>query len=166
MAGFFAWAQGADYYPPGENPARGHVSYGDRAKRARRKLGFRRFESDELPRLFDATTLRTLQPRARWGAVLGLYLGARVSEIAQLALVDFSECDGVLCLSITDEGEGQSLKNDVSERIVPIHPHILALGLGNRVERLWQLGVGPIARRTRTDRQRLELQALARDLIG
>lgn len=140
LAGFFAWAQGAGYYPPGENPARGHVSYGDRAKRARRKLGFRRFESDELARLFDATTLRTLQPRARWGAVLGLYLGARVSEIAQLALVDFSERDGVLCLSITDEGEGQSLKNDVSKRIVPIHPHLLALGLGDRVERLRQLG--------------------------
>lgn len=140
LAGFFAWAQGAGYYPPGENPARGHVSYGDRAKRARRKLGFRRFESDELTRLFDAATLRTLQPRARWGAVLGLYLGARVSEIAQLALVDFCERDGVFCLTITDEGEGQSLKNDVSKRTVPVHPHLLALGLRERVERLRQHG--------------------------
>lgn len=142
LAGFFKWAKGAGYYhyTPGDNPGRGHVSYGDKAKRARRKLGFRAFTTTEVARLFDAQSLRGLQPRARWGAVMGLYLGARVSEIAQLALVDFDERDGVFCWTITDQGEGQSVKTEASVRTMPVHPHLLALGLRERVERLRREG--------------------------
>lgn len=66
--------------------------------------------------------------------------GARVSEIGQLALVDFTTVDGIPCLTITDEGEGQSVKNHPSLRIIPIHPDLIALGLMERVERLREEG--------------------------
>lgn len=38
--GFFEWAMASGHYPKGDNPASGHVSYSQREKRARKKLGF------------------------------------------------------------------------------------------------------------------------------
>jgi len=49
--------------------------------------------------------------------------------------VDFTTVDGIPCLTITDEGEGQSIKNHPSLRTIPIHPDLIALGLMERVER-------------------------------
>lgn len=81
-----------------------------------------------------------LSEAARWGAVLGLYSGARVAEVGQLSLADFITVDGVPCMRFTDEGDGQSLKNDASIRTVPLHPDLLALGVLDRVATLKKAG--------------------------
>lgn len=136
-----AWAQAAGYFPPGDNPASGQVKYSKSEKRQRKKLGFRPFTLAEVERLYSPAALAALNEQTRWGAVIGLYTGARVTEVGQLALDNFyDDDDGVWCVSLTDEGAGQSLKNDASKRTIPVHPELIALGLRDRVERLRAAG--------------------------
>lgn len=131
---FFSWAQGAGLYPQGDNPAAGQVRYGAREKRQRRPLGWRALTADEVRALYAPASIERMPSlAARWGALLGLYTGARVSEIAQLRCDDFMTVEGVQCIRITDEGQGQSLKTDASRRVVPLHPDLLALDILDRL---------------------------------
>jgi hypothetical protein len=59
-----------------------------------------------------------------------------VAEVGQLALADFVEVESIPCIIITNEGLGQSVKNDASVRTIPLHPDLIRLGLLNRVEAL------------------------------
>ena len=65
---------------------------------------------------------------AYWIPLLGLYTGARVGELAQLRLADVDTKGGFPVLSITDEGEGQSVKSQAGVRKVPIHSELCRLG--------------------------------------
>ena len=65
---------------------------------------------------------------AYWMPLLGLFTGARISELCQLRTADVSMVDGVDVLRITDEGEGQGLKTEAGRRLVPVH-HAGAVGL-------------------------------------
>lgn len=143
LRGFFDWATQMGYCqkrPKDENPAIGHVIFRKREKVKRRAMGFKAFTIEQVQTLYAPAALATLSEGARWGAVVGLYTGARVSEVGQLALADFTTVDGVPCLTITDEGEGQSVKNEASRRTIPIHPDLLTLGLMERVETLRKKG--------------------------
>lgn len=71
---------------------------------------------------------------AYWIPLLGLYTGARVSELAQLQVCDVVTEKGVNLLSITDEGENQSVKTDAGVRKVPIHGELVRLGFLDYVE--------------------------------
>lgn len=86
---------------------------------------------------------------AYWLPVLALFTGARVRELAQLRRGDVSEqeypdADGNVCkgwfLNITedtdDEGLTNAIKNDASERLVPVHPKLIELGFVGYVEGL------------------------------
>lgn len=143
LRGFFTWAVSVGAYPKfpkDENPAAGHVIYRKQEKKKRRAFGFKAFTREQIQALYAPEALANLSEGARWGAVLGLYTGARVSEVGQLALVDFTTVDGVPCMTITDEGEGQSVKNEPSLRTIPIHPDLITLGLMERVEKLRKQG--------------------------
>lgn len=82
---------------------------------------------------------------AYWIPLLGLYTGARVGELAQLRVCDVDTAGGFPVLSITDEGEGQSVKSQAGLRKVPIHSEVVRLGLLDYVasmkerkeDRLW-----------------------------
>jgi integrase len=140
LRGFFDWAKARGYYPPfakDENPAAGQVVYGTREKRKRRALGFKPFSEDQIKALYDAKAMEAgLSESARWGAWIGLYTGARVAEVGQLTLADFTEVGGIPCIRITDEGEGQSVKSEVSIRTIPVHLALIKLGLLKRVDDL------------------------------
>ena len=141
VSAFFAWCEAQGYYPTfrqdRDNPAYGLVPYSKKDKRRRAKTeGYTAYTRDEVRRLFDPDALRTLPQEARWGVVIGLYTGARVGEVGQLALKDVIQRDGLPCLHITDAGAGQRLKTDASDRTIPVHPDLLALGFMDRVERL------------------------------
>ncbi|WP_045760751.1 site-specific integrase [Xanthomonas albilineans] len=128
--GFFDWA----IYPKGDNPASGHVSYSQREKRARRKLGFKAYDREQIQEIFSPVNFPRLSPNARWAALIGLYTGARASEVGQLLAADVFKEDGIPCIRISDEGEHQKVKTEVSLRTVPIHPELLALGFWGWVE--------------------------------
>lgn len=134
--GFFAWAQASGHYPPGDNPAKGHVRYTTKEKRQRKKLGFKAFDLDQVRSLYAPENFARLSPGAKWAALLGLYTGARASEVGQLMTVDVAAVDGVPAIRFTDDGEHQHLKTEASNRVVPIHPDLLALGLLDYVDSL------------------------------
>jgi len=82
-AGFFDWAMASGYFPKGDNPASGHVSYSAREKRARRKLGFKAFDRDQVQALFAPAVFGKLSESAQWASLIGLYTGARASEVGR-----------------------------------------------------------------------------------
>ncbi|MCC4590372.1 site-specific integrase [Xanthomonas campestris pv. cannae] len=126
--GFFEWAMASGHYPKGDNPASGHVSYSQREKRARKKLGFKAYDRAQIQALFAPEALAKLSESARWASLLGLYTGARASEVGQLLVRDVFEEDGIPCLRVSDEGEHQKVKTEVSLRTVPLHPELIKMG--------------------------------------
>lgn len=121
------------------NPVKGVLVVTLREKVARRDQGFtwEPFELADLKRIFDPENYRRLKSEhAYWGPLIGLYTGARVGEIAQLYLRDFTIEDGQPCIRIDADSDGQSVKTQTSKRLVPIHPDLVQLGLVERVERL------------------------------
>jgi integrase len=140
--GFLEWCKGKGFieFPRNDSPATGHVTYKTREKRMRKKHGYRAFNDAQLKLLFAPVPLGRLNKDARLGTWMGLYLGARVSEIGQLALDDFFDVEGIPCMRITDEGEGQSTKNESSNRIIPVHPELIKMGLLKKVARMRSMG--------------------------
>lgn len=137
---FFEWCSASGYYPEGTSPTVGQVSYKKREKRQRRKLGFKAFTTEQVQHLFAPANFATLPLSSRWAVMIGLYTGARVSEVGQLHLKDIAQVDGVLCFKITDDGEHQHLKTDTSIRVVPVHPDLLALGFSDYLDALKEAG--------------------------
>jgi len=65
---------------------------------------------------------------AYWIPLLGLFTGARLGELCQLAAGDVKTVDGIPAIVITDDGEGQSVKTDAGRRTIPIHSELIRLG--------------------------------------
>ena len=68
-----------------------------------------------------------------WLPVVALFTGARQAEIAGLQVSNIQELEGVPLLFIAEIGRGKRLKTKASERVVPIHPELVKLGLLNHV---------------------------------
>ena len=66
---------------------------------------------------------------AYWVPLIGLFTGARISEVAQLRVSDVLLSVPLPMLSITDEGEGQRVKTKAGIRTLPIHAELIRLGL-------------------------------------
>jgi integrase len=126
-----------------DNPVVGLVKIKTREKKARRSEGFgwEPFDDASLRRIYDpANLVKARTAHVRWGAVIGLYTGARVGEVAQLALRDFETMGGIACMRIRAELDGQRVKSEASERLLPLHSDLIDLGLMTRVDRLRAAG--------------------------
>jgi integrase len=75
-----------------------------------------------------------------WAPIISAYTGARREEIAQLYASDVSDWGNNLTITITDEGEDQSVKNKHSYRTIPVPPILLDAGFGGFVARRRQAG--------------------------
>lgn len=65
----------------------------------------------------------------KWGALLALFTGARLNEIAQLQPGDIRQEEGIWFISISDEGDDKKkVKAAASRRNVPIHSELIKLG--------------------------------------
>ncbi|MDR9811916.1 tyrosine-type recombinase/integrase [Rhizobium hidalgonense] len=81
-------------------------------------------------------------PHLRWIPWLQAQTGARVAEVAQLwGSMVVTDDAGHPCLHITVAPDGGSLKNEGSERTVPLHPEIIADGF---LEFVKSRGKGPL----------------------
>jgi integrase len=94
----------------------------------KRRIGRRAFSDDELRAIFESGFFRPGGYRRAcdyWDAVLGYFTGARCNELAQtpLAAIKRDPLSGVVWIDVRREF-GFKLKNDYSERELPIHPHI------------------------------------------
>lgn len=122
------------------NPVKGLIVHDKKERAARRSAGheWEPFEIEQLKRIFDPANLaRTRMEHVRWGAVIALYTGARVGEIAQIFLRDFVTHGDTPCLKICADSDGQGIKTgEGGERLVPLHPDLIRLGLMERVKAL------------------------------
>ncbi len=71
----------------------------------------------------------------RWLPLILAYTGARVEEIAQMYVADIDLNGEIPMLKITNEREDQSVKSG-KVRYVPIHSHLLELGLARYISSL------------------------------
>ncbi|SYZ56810.1 integrase [Xanthomonas arboricola pv. juglandis] len=164
--GFFEWAMASGHYPKGDNPASGHVSYSQREKRARKKLSFKAYDRAQIQTLFAPEALAKLSESARWASLIGLYTGARASEVGQFLVKDVFEEEGIACIRISDEGEHQKVKTEVSLRTVPLHPELLKMGFLRWVERKRKAGetrLFPAAKATAVNGQEIGVVTAFRD---
>jgi integrase len=101
-----------------------------------------------------AGLFHSYRPHYYWLPLLALYTGGRLNELAQLYLQDFVEESGIWYVDFnlsapdklaTDEGDAsqggdKSLKTVNAERIVPLHPRLIELGLVQYVQTLREAG--------------------------
>jgi integrase len=93
-----------------------------RAKQGEKKRSF----TDDEGRIILRAALGEKDPVRRWVPWIGAYSGARVSEICQLRREDIVEIEGVWCMKILPEAG--SVKTSGSERVIPLHPALVASG--------------------------------------
>ncbi|MCH4293660.1 site-specific integrase [Shewanella sp. 3B26] len=74
-------------------------------------------------------------PFKAWLPRLAVYTGARAGELAQLYLDDFKVIDGHPCILIRASHPDQSIKTPTCERVIPIHPTLIAMGFLHFIER-------------------------------
>lgn len=90
------------------------------------------FTTEELRIIFNPKTYpnphnRKYVPRF-WIPIIALYEGARQNEICQLDVDDIVQEKGIPCISINNRGDDKTLKNEGSNRVIPIHPKLLDMG--------------------------------------
>lgn len=143
LGGFFTYAKRHGLIE-GENPAHGF----EFPSSGRSNRGRRPWEGDKLAKLFNSPVWTGCHPVFRsqrgekvirddkyWLPLLGLYHGNRLEEFAQLRREDVKASSGVTYLHIHGEG-GRQIKNEQSERRVPLHPEIERLGFLDYVQEI------------------------------
>ncbi len=90
----------------------------------------RAFTDEELERLlvrveaeyqFTRHTAQTSSEARRWASLVSVVTGARSAEVCHLTKDDIITLDnGLVCIDINENGEGKSVKNKHSVRLVPL----------------------------------------------
>lgn len=130
LTAFFNWCKANGYIE--QNPLTGMKVLAGAAKDARLS-----FDPSDLQTLLNRETLRQEARNYAWRywlPFLGRFTGARLEELCQLHVDDFTTLQGLQCIRIDDTRDGQKLKNQSSRRILPIHPELLNLGLLEHVD--------------------------------
>ena len=117
-------------------------------RRSPRKKGYGALNTDELRKLFGQPAFAAnarKKPWSYWIPLFCLYQGMRVSEASQLYTDDIITIDGIPCVSLIEDAQGdvveddlldvarssaeyRRLKNMSSRRTLPLHPKIIELG--------------------------------------
>jgi integrase len=114
------------------------------------------FAVAELQTLFDSMP-RDVKPKKHtpdtalpWVALMALYTGARLEEIAQLTTADVRDegANGarVWCIDVHNGGDNK-LKNESAARLIPVHSELVRLGLLDYVKALPKGALFPGLRR-------------------
>ena len=108
----------------------------------------RPWKADELRQLFGQPLFARYelpaialagQAAAYWVPLIGLFTGARISELAQLRVEDVDHARPTAVMSITDD-DGRHVKTEAGVRIVPVHPELVRLGFLEYVEAMQKAG--------------------------
>lgn len=99
------------------------------------------FNEGDLSRTFSVVSYpkRKENPTRFFIPLIGLHTGMRLNEICQLTVDDIQTVEGVNVINIQKDGD-KSVKNRNSERLVPIHPNLVKLGLLEYVEQRKKAG--------------------------
>ncbi|EMM6149965.1 site-specific integrase [Enterobacter hormaechei] len=104
----------------------------------------RAFTDEELERLlvrveseyqFTRHTAHTTSEARRWASLVSVVTGARSAEVCHLTKRDIVTLDnGLICIDINEDGDGKSVKNKHSVRLVPLTDGACGLGLKSFLE--------------------------------
>ncbi|EHQ0074003.1 site-specific integrase [Escherichia coli] len=99
----------------------------------------RAFTDEELERLlvrveaeyqFTRHTAHTTSEARRWASLVSVVTGARSAEVCHLTKRDIVTLDnGLVCIDINEDGEGKSVKNKHSVRLVPLTDGVCGFSL-------------------------------------
>nr|WP_256497320.1 site-specific integrase [Sulfurospirillum sp. DNRA8] len=100
------------------------------------------YTNEQLEKLFNESSAYTkdfeknlsTRPSRIWIPLILLYHGFRINEIAQIRLDQITERQNIPIFKISSEYADQKLKNNSSERKVPIHPKLIEYGFLKFVE--------------------------------
>lgn len=138
LGGFCSWLTAATDHLP-TNPVDGMYHKLDKTERK-----VFPFSSDQLKTFFNSPIYTGCESdekdflpgdaRVRdyryWLPLIALYSGARLGEIAQLLTADVKQLHGTWVFHITREGSTKkTTKTAGSQRVVPLHPTLIELGL-------------------------------------
>lgn len=127
MSSLFGWAKQNKYIS--ENPFEGmRVKVN---KKDTRRDPFSKGEISTMLKALSVMDKNNAKEKTRyWGAVIAIYTGARLNEIASLLPSDIKQdtVSGLWYFHITDEEESKKVKTDAGRRIVPVHPKLIELG--------------------------------------
>lgn len=96
------------------------------------------YTTEDLQKLFREPD--TSKSFTYWSPLIALYTGCRLEEVCQLHLEDIRKEEDVWVFDINNKHE-KSLKNLSSVRLIPIHTHLIKLGLLNNVNELKARGL-------------------------
>ena len=74
-------------------------------------------------------------PDAFWACMIALFTGARINATITLQYKDILVKDGIDCIQFRSDHKIKQLKNEASERLVPIHKQLLDLGFVDYVNK-------------------------------
>lgn len=132
LAKFFAWAKTSGQYRH-DNPMSQKMANKKEIRAA--TTPYKEFTGEDLKALFGPKyRIGMDKPDWYWIPLISLYSGARLSEIADLALNDFELIDGIHAFYIPDG------KTKGSIRTVPVHSALIELGLIHYVDFLRSQG--------------------------
>jgi integrase len=80
------------------------------------------------------------RPDRYWVLLISLYSGSRLNEICQMNISDIKQQDGIWVINLTNDSEDKSVKTVSGNRVVPIHPKLIDLGLLDYVEEIKSSG--------------------------
>ena len=108
-------------------------------KRSRAEYDVRSFKPEELSRILEGADACWGVGSDMWWLIrLALLTGARMEELCQLARDNVREIDGILVIEInagafTERNKKlrRTLKNSMSERLIPVHPWLIEKGFQN-----------------------------------
>ncbi|MGG6288189.1 DUF6538 domain-containing protein, partial [Leptolyngbya sp. AN03gr2] len=169
FSSFLNWAVNEEVIA--RNPIRGLRLPDTVAKKDKRHP----FSADQLQAIFNAPLYRGCQDGERgyakvgierprnarfWVPLIGLHTGMRLNEICQLDVTDIREIEGVKCIVVTEGSvngaNDKKLKTVTSERVIPIHPTLLACGFmtfvkqrqrEGRTKLFYEIDAGPRGKR-------------------
>lgn len=133
---FFNWAMAGGMYIHHQNPVK--QKFAGKGEIHDETKSWAEFTEDDLKLLFGSKYLMNLgeKPDWYWLPLMSLLSGARLGEIAKLAVDEFVEIEGIHCYKIVLD----SAKNKSSIRTIPLHSRLIELGILEYVQALRDRG--------------------------
>ncbi|WP_367620767.1 tyrosine-type recombinase/integrase [Geomonas oryzisoli] len=97
------------------------------------------YDVDDLKSIVANLPRKPTLPERYWIPLIGCYSGMRLNEICQLYVEDVQLVEGVWCFSING-AKDKRLKNQASERVLPIHSKLIGLGFIEHWEKVKKAG--------------------------
>lgn len=131
VATMFGWAVKQGYVE--RNYAEG-LSFPIKTKPSEERLPYGTEEIAKIVNLVNSIERRS-NPEHYWIPLIAMFSGMRMGEICQLHKEDIKKINGIWSFEISYKHGKKKIKTKSGERVVPIHKHLISLGLLDYVEK-------------------------------